>query len=222
MSASPFANWLAQTLTMATLVNATLFLLLDGAGAPESAAAPASAEQVARTLLHNLGLVVLFVLSHSVLAFANVKELVGLSKATHRLLFVLLSACSLTALTFYWAPSSEDWVVIDVRGVAPLQWLVQGAFVGAVGALALRLVWVGDVVDANNEATHTHPLFVAPVVLLFAAQVMTLSRLLLATSLALYLLFGNSIQAVDVMQSELSMTLLRRQLETPHSRNKQR
>jgi hypothetical protein len=222
MSASPFAHWLAQALTMATLLNATLFLFVDGAGAPESGAAPASAEQVARTLLHNAGLVLLFVVPHSALAFANVTSLVGLSKAAHRLLFVLLSACSLTALTHYWAPASLDWVLLDVRAVAPLRWLLHAAFGGAVCALALRLAWVGDVGDANNEATHTHPLFVAPVVMLVAAPVVTLSRLLLAASLALYLLFGNSVQAVDVMQNELAMTLLRRQLETPHSRRKQR
>ncbi len=210
---SSFVAWLLQAASVATLVNGIVFLLVDGNDATRIAATEPSGAQVADTLLRNLVLVLAFVLPHSILASQDVKDALGLSLRLARALQTVASAASLGALTQLWH-SQHDVVLWNLTASPVASGAVNAAFLVGVAALALRLVWVVDAVDAD-EASSSHPLIAAPAVLLLAAPLMSLSRLLLAASLLLYLLFGNTVRVVDAVHAELALHLHRRKLESP-------
>lgn len=217
---SSFVSWLLQATSVATLVNGVVFLFVDGNDASRRSPTAASGEQVAATLLQNLALLLAFVLPHSLLASHDVKDWLGLTPRTARALQTLVTAASLAALTLYWRVEHDallwDWVSSQPLVAAVLNVV----FAGGVAALVLRLVWVVDAIDAD-AASSSHPVLVAPAVLLLAAPLMSLSRLLLAASLLLYLLFGNTVRQVDAVHAELAFQLHRRKLEAAEPNEQQ-
>jgi protein-S-isoprenylcysteine O-methyltransferase Ste14 len=175
---------------------------------------------IGQALLVNIAILVAFALQHSGMARPAFKRWLSkyLSPVVQRSTYVLASSLAMIGLMLLWQPIG--WVVWSVE-VSPAKEMILASYL--VGWLAmcwatflidhyelfgLRQVWCAfrGVAPCRDPAFRTpaayrfvrHPIYTGWLIILWAAPVMTISHLVIATGLTLYIVLGVRFEEDDL------------------------
>jgi hypothetical protein len=173
-------------------------------------------------ILNNAALLLLFVAQHSLMACKPLKDLwanLGLS-AISRLIYVFSTCCTIQFTYHFWqsTPSHTLWecnstiLVLSLKAIHTLCWFSVACSLFTIDYLELLGIkqiyysynGFGDPLHYKSAEQQyllqhmRHPIFTAPLLIMWSVPVMPYDRLLLAIMLPLYMAWASGINSLDM------------------------